>query len=256
MKIRHLLLLAILIAKQAFCNPTTLIVGHFVKLKASLLYSLFFQPETTTASQDTTTLISTTDTKNEDPNTTTISPTTITDQPTTTATTTATTTTTTTTLNPIDEACADQMYYEVADCNCHLDQCLSMIYDLNPDCPACALYEEPAPTTAFDWAKLFEGEPGTEENGNNTSITEAYPTTTLGNTETSIATAANTATEANTVTEANDGTETNTATTGADTTTEAFSTTIITTTMKPVVCNASVIQGVVFYKQVTTVFSF
>jgi len=32
-----------------------------------------------------------------------------------------------------------------------------MIYDLSPGCPTCAEYEEPPTTTAFDWAKLFEG---------------------------------------------------------------------------------------------------
>ena len=53
--------------------------------------------------------------------------------------------------------------YPVGICNCHLDLCLSTVFDFSPKCPSCAEYEEPQTTTPFDWSILFQGDPATEE---------------------------------------------------------------------------------------------
>ena len=56
-----------------------------------------------------------------------------------------------------------QPLYPSSVCNCHLDLCLSTVFDYNTKCPNCAEYEEPITTTPFDWSILFQGDPATEE---------------------------------------------------------------------------------------------
>ena len=50
-----------------------------------------------------------------------------------------------------------QPLYPIGICNCHLDLCLSTVFDFAPKCPSCAEYEEPQTTTPFDWNILFQG---------------------------------------------------------------------------------------------------
>ena len=62
-----------------------------------------------------------------------------------------------------------QIRYPLNECLCLFDDCLQIIFSEKragsvEECPKCAQYTTPKPTTAYDWSQLFQGDPPDQNN--------------------------------------------------------------------------------------------
>ena len=162
-------------------------------------------------------------------------------------------------LNTIFKIIFFKATYPIQTCNCHLDKCLSMIYDEfeEDSCPTCAQYTQPDTTTVFDYAVLFEGDPPTES----TTIIESETTTTNimeGGTTTVDSDISITTTDSDTTVNTEDTTTKTMSTTvdpDTETTTVVETTTtssvVVETSTKTLLCNTTMSYGVFLAKNVS-----
>ena len=146
--------------------------------------------------------------------------------------------------------------YPKQTCNCHLDKCLSMIYDEfeEDSCPTCAQYTQPDTTTVFDYAVLFEGDPPTES----TTIVETTTTNIMEDGTTTVDSDISITTTDSDTTVNTEDTTTKTMSTTVDpdteTTTVVETTTtsaVVETSTKTLLCNTTMSYGVFLAKNVS-----
>ena len=150
--------------------------------------------------------------------------------------------------------------YPIQTCNCHLDQCLSMIYDQfdHDSCPTCAQYTQPDTTTEFNYAVLFEGDPPTERTKITTTSVETTTTNIMEDGTTTIdSDIVITTTDSDTTVNTEDTTTKSISTTvdpDTETTTvvETTTTVVVETSTKTLLCNTTMSYGVFLAKNVST----
>ena len=146
--------------------------------------------------------------------------------------------------------------YPIQTCNCHLDKCLSMIYDEfeEDSCPTCAQYTQPDTTTVFDYGVLFEGDPPTES----TTIVVTTTTNIMEDGTTTVDSDMSITTTDSDTTVNTEDTTTKTMSTTVDpdteTTTVVETTTtsaVVETSTKTLLCNTTMSYGVFLAKNVS-----
>ena len=164
-------------------------------------------------------------------------------------------------LNTIFKIIFFKATYPIQTCNCHLDKCLSMIYDEfeEDSCPTCAQYTQPDTTTVFDYGVLFEGDPPTES----TTIVETTTTNIMEDGTTTVDSDISITTTDSDTTVNTEDTTTKTMSTTVDPDTETTtvvettttSSVVVETSTKTLLCNTTMSYGVFLAKNVSSFFN-